>query len=117
MTGTRALIAAGAMLIAGVSLRGQDGAAVVPQAPEPIQFAVVKKARAVYPDEARRARVEGTVLVEADIAQDGRVVGARVTQSVPLLDRAALEAIEQYEFKVVNGGVIYEGARLRRDPN
>jgi protein TonB len=59
----------------------------------------------VYPDDARGAHVEGVVLLEITIAEDGSVTGARVLRSVPLLDQAALEAVRQwvYEPTLLNG--------------
>jgi protein TonB len=52
----------------------------------------------VYPQEAFVKKVEGTVLVEILIDANGQVVRARVLQSVPLLDDAALEAVGQWLF-------------------
>lgn len=55
--------------------------------------------RAVYPEMARQARVQGVVVVECTVSPEGRVTGARVTRSVPLLDAAALAAVSQWEFE------------------
>ena len=52
----------------------------------------------VYPPMAVSARVEGTVLIEAIISTTGTVQDARVVNSVPLLDAAALEAVRQWVF-------------------
>ena len=52
----------------------------------------------VYPAIARSARVGGTVYVEATIGPDGKVAGARVVKSVPLLAQAALDAVTQWEY-------------------
>ena len=51
-----------------------------------------------YPPLARTARVEGTVILEAVLDTEGRVREARVLRSVPLLDAAALEAVQQWTF-------------------
>jgi len=51
-----------------------------------------------YPQEAFVKKVEGTVLVEILIDSEGRVVKARVIQSIPLLDGAALETVYQWRF-------------------
>jgi periplasmic protein TonB len=53
----------------------------------------------VYPELARIARVQGAVVLECTIDTTGRVVNARVIRSVPLLDRAALEAVQQWEYE------------------
>jgi len=53
----------------------------------------------VYPDAARTARVEGTVVVETVIRKDGRVSCARIVRSLPLLDLAAVGAVEEWKFE------------------
>ena len=53
----------------------------------------------VYPEIARSARIDGTVQLEATVGQDGRVVDARVLQSVPMLDQAALDAVQQWQYE------------------
>ena len=52
----------------------------------------------VYPPIAQSARVEGVVVLEVIIERDGRVRQAHVLQSIPLLDRAAVSAVEQWVF-------------------
>ena len=52
----------------------------------------------VYPPLARAARVEGMVILEAVIAEDGAVRDVRVLRSVQLLDDAAAEAVRQWRF-------------------
>jgi protein TonB len=58
----------------------------------------IRMTRPVYPQEAFVKKVEGTVLLELLIDANGQVVRARVLQSVPLLDDAALEAVGQWLF-------------------
>lgn len=54
----------------------------------------------VYTELARRARVSGTVVVEAIIDEQGDVVNARVLKGQPLgLDQAAVDAIKTWKFK------------------
>ena len=52
----------------------------------------------IYPAIAQRASIEGVVIIEAVIAVDGSVRDARVLRSVPLLDRAALDAVKQWRY-------------------
>jgi len=59
----------------------------------------VTKVPPQYPDDARNARVEGTVLVQVLVGRDGRVKDARITKSIPLLDQAAMDAVRQWVFK------------------
>ena len=58
-----------------------------------------------YPELARRAAVEAIVVIECTIDPLGRVVGAQVLRGHPLLDAAALEAVQQWAYKptLVNG--------------
>jgi protein TonB len=51
-----------------------------------------------YPAIARQAGIQGIVIIEATISEDGRVINARVLRSVPLLDKEALEAVRQWQY-------------------
>jgi protein TonB len=59
----------------------------------------------VYPELARRAGVEGIVILEATIDTQGQVVSATVLRSVPLLDQSAVDAVRQWKFSpaLLNG--------------
>lgn len=59
----------------------------------------IKITRPQYPQEAFVKKVEGTVIVEILIDSTGRVVRARVLQSVPMLDAAALQTVYQWVFQ------------------
>ena len=52
----------------------------------------------VYPPLARAAAIEGIVILEAVIGEDGGVRDIRVLRSVQLLDEAAKEAVRQWRF-------------------
>lgn len=52
-----------------------------------------------YPENARRASAEGTVIVQALVGRDGHVKDTRVVNSIPLLDEAAVQAVRQWVFK------------------
>ena len=58
----------------------------------------VKHVAPVYPPIAQSARVQGVVIVEAIIDREGRVGYSRILRSIPLLDQAALDAVNQWEF-------------------
>ncbi len=67
---------------------------------------LVKMVNPAYPEEAKKAGVEGIVILEATTNEDGRVVDAKVLKSLdPALDQAALDAVKQwvYEPKVIDG--------------
>ena len=60
---------------------------------------LLKQTKPQYPQEAFIKKIEGTVVVEFLIDSSGRVVRARVIQSVPLLDAAALQTVYQWLFQ------------------
>jgi protein TonB len=53
----------------------------------------------VYPDMARQAEVEGTVMVRALVGKDGKVQDAFVTEGIPMLNDAAVAASKKAVFK------------------
>ena len=59
----------------------------------------ITKVKPLYPDLAREAGVDGTVMVQALVGKDGRVKDTRVVKSVPMLDAAAVTAVRQWVFK------------------
>jgi protein TonB len=74
-------------------------------------MAPVKKSGAdpTYTEPARRARVEGIVIIEAIIDQNGNVTDARVLKGLRLgLDDAALSAVKRWKFQpgTLNGTAV-----------
>ena len=61
-------------------------------------------AKPQYPREAFDAKIEGTVLIEVLVDDKGRIVKARVIQSVPGLDEAALDAAKKWQFEPARKG-------------
>jgi protein TonB len=59
---------------------------------------LVKRVRPVYPDLARRAGIQGTVVVRVLIDEKGNVEKAVIFKSIPMLDEAALAAAKQFKF-------------------
>ena len=59
----------------------------------------VSKVNPTYPDIAREAGVDGTVMVQALVGKDGKVKDTRVVKSIPMLDQAAENAVKQWVFK------------------
>lgn len=54
---------------------------------------------AEYPERARQTRIEGTVIWRITVDRRGKMVQAALEEGVhPILDQAAMEAIEQYLF-------------------
>lgn len=59
----------------------------------------VTKVAPEYPLEARRAGVDGTVLVQALVDKDGRARDTRIAKSIPDPDDAAEAAVRRWVFK------------------
>lgn len=54
----------------------------------------------VYPEFARKNRIQGTVVLEVEVLRDGSVRNIRVRKSVPGgLDEAAIEAVRKVKFQ------------------
>ena len=53
----------------------------------------------VYPPEARAARVSGVVIMDVTLSPTGEVSDVEVLRSVPLLDEAAVAAVEQWRYE------------------
>jgi TonB family protein len=64
--------------------------------------------RPVYPEDAKAARVQGVVIIEATVGPDGNVSDARVLRSIPMLDQAAVDAVMQWGFTptLLNGQAV-----------
>jgi TonB family protein len=60
---------------------------------------------AVYPPEAMAAGIKGGVQAEVVIDPTGNVTDAKVLQSIPMLDEAALQAVRNWHFQptLING--------------
>jgi len=70
----------------------------------------ISGAAPVYTEVARKARVQGVVIVEAIIDEKGDVTNTRILKGLPLgLDQAALEAVKTWKFKPA----IFEGKPVK----
>jgi TonB family protein len=73
---------------------------------------LIKEVKPIYPEIARKARVEGIVILEVTTDLYGKVQNVKVLKSIPLLDQAAIDAVKQwlYEPMIIDGkprGVIF----------
>jgi TonB family protein len=66
---------------------------------------LIKQVEPIYPEEARKAGIEGVVTLEATTDKYGRVQDVKVLNSIPELDQAAIDAVKQwvYEPMVIDG--------------
>ena len=84
-----------------------DGPGIGVGESEPIRITVgmtkpvtIHQVQPRYTELARRSGIQGTVVVEAVIDEQGYVTNVRVLRGLPMgLDRAAMEAIQQWRFK------------------
>jgi protein TonB len=60
---------------------------------------LLRQVRPVYPPLAKAARVQGTVKFEAVIAKDGTIQNLHLVSGPPLLVQAALQAVQQWQYK------------------
>ena len=89
-------------VMGGVVGEGAGAPLKLTSAPPP---KLIKQVDPIYPEEARKAGVEGTVIFEATTDIYGRIQGYKVLKSIPLLDQAAIDALKQwvYEPAILNG--------------
>jgi protein TonB len=73
-------------------------AAPVRVADLPVSPRKIVDVRPQYPEIARAARVEGTIIMEAVLDTSGRVTQLRVLKSVPMLDQAAVDAVRLWRY-------------------
>jgi TonB family protein len=59
----------------------------------------------VYPQEAQDAKIQGVVILEVIVGEDGSVTDVEVLRSIPQLDAAAVEAVKQWRYQptLLNG--------------
>jgi protein TonB len=57
------------------------------------------KVEPIYPSEARLQRVEGAVVLDVLVGEDGNVHGVQVTSGQPLLAKAAASAVRQWRYQ------------------
>jgi TonB family protein len=80
----------------------QYGKVIYPIAKLPAQVAersVTKRVEPVYPEAARAQRIEGKVLLEATVNQDGSVEELKTISGNPLLVTPAVDAVRQWRFQ------------------
>ena len=58
----------------------------------------IRDVKPIYPADAEAASVQGVVILEATIEPAGNVRNARVLRGQPLLDQAAIDAVQQWQY-------------------
>src|SRR5437588_726515 len=66
---------------------------------------LVKRVQPPYPPLARQARIQGTVVLQAEISKTGDIQNLRLISGHPMLAPAAIEAVKQWKYKpyLLNG--------------
>ena len=106
--------------IAGGSAGGVIGgilssaAVAVPKAATPTRVRVsqgvsagllIRKVQPNYPQLAKQARIQGQVVLQAEISKDGTIQNLQLISGHPMLAPAAIEAVKQWRYKpyLLNG--------------
>jgi protein TonB len=65
----------------------------------------VVDARPEYPQNARDAKIQGVVILEIVIGENGAVIDTKILRSIPELDQPAIDAVRQWIFEptLLNG--------------
>jgi protein TonB len=66
---------------------------------------LIRKVNPTYPPLARQARIQGTVILQAQISKDGSIENLTLVSGHPMLAPAAIEAVKQWKYKpyLLNG--------------
>ena len=75
---------------------------------------LVHKVQPIYPTQARQARVQGNVVLDAVVSEQGRVEEVKVVAGSPMLAQAAMEAVRQWRYTpyLLNGKPIKKQTRI-----
>ena len=70
-----------------------------------IQGMIIHRVQPAYPPLARQARIQGAVVLQAEIGKDGSIQNLRLISGHPMLAPSAIEAIKQWRYKpyILNG--------------
>jgi protein TonB len=66
---------------------------------------LVRKVNPTYPPLARQARIQGVVILQAQISKEGNIENLQLVSGHPMLAPAAIEAVKQWKYKpyLLNG--------------
>jgi TonB family protein len=66
---------------------------------------LIRRIEPVYPEIAKRARIQGTVVLTVHVNEEGIVYDAKVVTGHPLLQEAAVDAVRQWQYSptLLNG--------------
>jgi protein TonB len=66
---------------------------------------LIRKVTPTYPQLAKQARIQGSVVLQAEISKDGTIQNLQLISGHPMLAPAAIEAVKQWRYKpyLLNG--------------
>jgi protein TonB len=66
---------------------------------------LIRKVQPAYPPLARQARIQGTVILHAEISKDGTIQNLQLISGHAMLAPAAIDAVKQWRYKpyLLNG--------------
>jgi protein TonB len=69
------------------------------------QGLLIRKVPPAYPPLARQARIQGVVVLQAQISKEGNIQNLQLISGHPMLAPAAIEAVKQWKYKpyLLNG--------------
>jgi periplasmic protein TonB len=70
-----------------------------------VQGLLLRRVNPNYPPLARQARIQGTVILQAQISKEGNIENLQLISGHPMLAPAAIEAVKQWKYKpyLLNG--------------
>jgi TonB family protein len=71
----------------------------IPVDAEEMQKHIQRSVAPNYPEVARQAGIEGDVVLRVYVSSDGRVTDLRILDGPPILARAAVEAVQQWQYQ------------------
>jgi protein TonB len=93
--GVAGTIAAALLIVATVTHAAQRRIKVGGSVRPPTK---IVDAKPIYPEEAKAARIQGVVILDIIIGEDGSVEDASVVRSIPELDQAAIDAVLRWRY-------------------
>jgi TonB family protein len=71
----------------------------IPVDADEMQKHIERSVAPIYPEVARQAGVEGDVVLRVYVSSSGRVTGLKVLDGPPILARAAVEAVQRWQYQ------------------
>jgi periplasmic protein TonB len=81
---------------------------------EVLRGLLVSETVPAYPPLARQAHVQGMVVLDADLSEDGAIESLRVISGHPMLVPAAIDAVKHWRYKpyLVNASPVPVNSRI-----